>query len=278
MESKLLGELATTYQMDQREFIAAVKAQCFDKGACSDAQLLMLLSFAREYKLNPLAKECYAFVSGGKTNIGVQVDGWTNIANRNPDYDGQDMEFEYDKDGVVIAIRSKTYIKGRAHPVVYRAVMSEWYRDTPVWKSMPSHQLYVKARNMGIRFAFGIAAYDPDDLERIAAAQVVEAETKVFKEIVQVFPDAKPVAVKEAAVEVEVKEVATGGGAAVGESSPSPAPAAATLAEFLAAHDVPKRRLALALAKYGAEKPEDLTDEQQAAVLAVFQKSFQGGK
>lgn len=164
--------------MAPNEMVAAIKAQCFKGGAASDAQLLMLVSFAKEYGLNPIAKECYAFVSDGRTNIGVQSDGWSKIANREPSFDGQEMEYEKDTQGNTVAITSKTYVKGREHPIVYRAMMNEWRRNTDVWKQMPTHQLYLKARNQGIRFAFGIPAYDPDDMERIEAAGVIETTAR----------------------------------------------------------------------------------------------------
>lgn len=167
----LARDLAATYQVEPAELIATVKSTCFPNGAATDAQLMMMLSFARTYDLNPLARECYAFVSSGKMTVGVQVDGFSKIANRQENYDGQEMEYEKNDKGEVIAITSKTYVKGRRHPTTYRAEMSEWKRATDVWKQMPCHQLYVKARNQGIRFAFGIPAYDPDDIERIAASR-----------------------------------------------------------------------------------------------------------
>jgi hypothetical protein len=129
----------------------------------------MLMSFARQYDLNPLARECYAYINKktGLMQVGIQVDGWSKIANRDENFDGQEIEYHSNKDGVVTAMTTKTHVKGRTYPTVYRAEMKEWKRDTDVWQSMPIHQLYMKARDQGIRLAFGIAAYDPDDIERI---------------------------------------------------------------------------------------------------------------
>ena len=175
----LIDEMASVYQVTPEEFVATVKTQCFPSGAASNAQLMMLLSFAKTYDLNPLAKECYAFISGGRMSVGVQVDGWTKIKTRRPDFDGQEFIEEFDKDGKLIATKSITYVKGRSHPTTYRAVLAEWKRDTDVWKSMPGHQLFVKAHNQGVRFAFGIPAYDPDDIERIAARTVDTTATVI---------------------------------------------------------------------------------------------------
>jgi phage recombination protein Bet len=180
----LTESMADRFEVAPKELLDTVRAVCF-KGAASDAQLMMLLSFAKNYDLNPLAKECYAFVKEGRMSIGVQVDGWSKIANRQDNYDGQEIEYENDKDGKVVSITSRTYVKGRAKPTVYRAMMSEWNRKTDVWASMPTHQLYVKARNQGVRFAFGIPAYDPDDMERIEKSttqRAVETTATVVKD------------------------------------------------------------------------------------------------
>jgi hypothetical protein len=314
MESKALTELATTYQMEEKDFVSAVKAQCFKDGAASDTQLMMLLSFARQYSLNPLAKECYAFIGGGKVNIGVQSDGWSTIANRDPDYDGQEIEYEYGGDGKPVAIISRTYVKGRAHPTVYRAAMDEWQRETDIWKKMPSHQLYLKARNQGIRFALGVSAYDPDDIQRIEEAQAVTVKAEVVKEVTQVFPDAKMIEREESVrsglaraeleatdiwknpktrgrrkVDAEVVKgaevvvVENGGGGTVGDTPPPSAPAAAVvmklendLVAFIVEHDIQKKRVDLALAKYGAASIAELKPDEQMAILIVFQKSYQG--
>jgi hypothetical protein len=125
----LTESMADRFEVAPKELLDTVRAVCF-KGAASDAQLMMLLSFAKNYDLNPLAKECYAFVKEGRMSIGVQVDGWSKIANRQDNYDGQEIEYENDKDGKVVSITSRTYVKGRAKPTVYRAMMSEWNRKT----------------------------------------------------------------------------------------------------------------------------------------------------
>lgn len=323
MESKVLGELAVTYQMDEKDFLTAVKAQCFKDGVASDAQLMMLLSFARQYSLNPLAKECYAFVSGGKVNIGVQTDGWSTIANRDPSYDGQEIEYEFGDGAEPIAITSKTYVKGRAHPTVYRAAMAEWKRATDVWKQMPSHQLFLKARNQGIRFALGVSAYDPDDLERIAAPTIAVVATTVEPPAITnspqpATPEAETVihclhvgcsavaagefdtkvgkvhlCAEHAELHKKVKrrgrtaKVDGAGALSVGgetegvDKSGGGKPAAtedaadsSSLEAFLRAHDVPKKRLDLALAKYGAASIAELKPDEQTAILDVFRRSY----
>ncbi|MGA9884089.1 MAG: recombinase RecT [Candidatus Acidiferrales bacterium] len=354
MASELLAQVAGDYAMTVEDMTRAVKTQCF-KGAASDAQLLMLLSFAKQYGLNPLAKECYAFLgTDGRMSIGVQVDGWSAIANRQANYDGQEIEYEYDDKGALVAITSRTYVRGRTHPVVYRAVLREWLRKTDVWTAMPTHQLYVKARNEGIRFAFGVPAYDPDDIERIAGAGVVETTAVRVKldsaavvtdtgnaapasttdaeippsahhESLNDQPEASGTAGHPSTVEkpagcqmkgcvaepVETIELngstfwmcaihakgykprRPGRPRKAPDAPVTPAPAPTTPAEtqraaglevidphespletFIRVHDVPEKRVKLALAKYGAEKLADLDAAAADATLSVFKKSY----
>ena len=47
------------------------------------------------------------------------------------------------------------------------------------------------------------------------------------------------------------------------------------LETFIRAHDVPERRVGMALSKYGAVKVSDLTAEQAAAILGIFERSYQ---
>ena len=336
MASELLAQVAGDYAMTVEDMTRAVKTQCF-KGAASDAQLLMLLSFAKQYGLNPLAKECYAFLgTDGRMSIGVQVDGWSAIANRQANYDGQEIEYEYDDKGALVAITSRTYVRGRTHPVVYRAVLREWLRKTDVWTAMPTHQLYVKARNEGIRFAFGVPAYDPDDIERIAGAGVVETTAvRVKLDSVAVNTDTGSAAPSKAAsddaspplpahhesrddqpeasgtagqpscehewinsgVATEAPRCKYCGVAKpdwkprgrprkVESAAPTPAeaqraagletidPNESPLETFIRVHDVPEKRIKLALAKYGAEKLADLDPAAAEATLSVFKKSY----
>jgi hypothetical protein len=269
MQSKLFEALAAEFEMDVGEMIAAVKTQCFPNGQASDPQLLMLLSFTHEYGLNPLAREAYAFLQGGRMTIGVQVDGWTKIANRSPLYDGQEIQFEYSPDGELTAITSRTHIKGRTYPTVYRAAMKEWKRETSVWQSMPSHQLYVKARNEGIRFALGIPAYDPDDIDRMRNGMAMELpppapavefeQTETIADFVPPPREKVKVAVTNGmAPQPEVRSTAS-------ESE---------LASFIKDHSVPDKRVKLFLSKKGVTTLNELNLEAQAELLGVLRRSY----
>lgn len=291
--AELTKSLAERFEVTPQEMINTVKMQCFPGGACSDGQLMMLLSFAKQYDLNPLARECYAFVSkDGRMQVGIQVDGWTKVANRQETFDGQEMEYERSKDGELIAITSKTYVKNRKFPTIYRAVMKEWNRgkSSDVWKEMPEHQLFVKARNEGIRFAFGVSAYDPDDLERIAAAQgttiEVKAEpTKQIEKSEAAIADANDDATANPPEQADGAGTTAAASRERGASSNANAdeqprddapaqtdsPARARL-DALIAKKVTAARLNLLLGQAGVEKVEDLSNEQVANLIVRLEK------
>ena len=42
----------------------------------TDAELTIVSSVCAKYDLNPLVKECAAFISGGKLQMIVMIDGW----------------------------------------------------------------------------------------------------------------------------------------------------------------------------------------------------------
>ncbi len=293
----LTESLAERFEVAPEELIRIVKSTCFPEGAASDGQLMMLLSFAKTYDLNPLASECYAFIDKkGRMHVGVQVDGWSKIANRQENFDGQEIEYENDANGNVIAITSKTFVKGRAHPTIYRAVMKEWKRATDVWNSMPSHQLFIKARDEGIRFAFGVPAYDPDDEERFKTNQPAIETTATRVEDGKDIPPAAGATPSEAGPPPTAEPAGAGGepekpkrgrpravkltpdAAPAAAAAPADAPAAAAtpndLAAFIEAHKVPQARVNMALTKAGAERMDQLTPEQSAAILAQFVKSY----
>lgn len=298
-----MKSLSDRYEIAPEEVWNAVKEQCFEDGVASDGQMFMLLSFARQYDLNPLARECYAFISKktGRMHVAVAVDGWTKIANREPNFDGQDLIYENDGDGKLIAIKAVTYVKNRSHPTVYRAVLQEWYRDTEVWRGMPSHQLFIKAKSQGIRWALGISAYDPDDIERIRQSETIETggtpAVDADSRVLALTPSlASPAATTTVPPPAASSDDHSSNGAA---GQPSELPPAASLEEdlepeaenaprggkrgrkskrerldALIARHITAVRLNMILAARGVDRIEDLTDSQVAEFLRELETKF----
>ena len=54
----------------------------------SHEELMVFMSIANEYRLNPLTKEIYAFNNRGAIQPIVSIDGWLKVINTHPQFDG----------------------------------------------------------------------------------------------------------------------------------------------------------------------------------------------
>jgi phage recombination protein Bet len=174
----ILRTMANRYGMEPRAFETAVKATLgLDK--CSDGQFAAFLAVANEYGLNPLTREIFAFPnkSGGIQPI-VSIDGWLNLANSHPMFDGMDFEDVLDQQGCLAAITCRIHRKDRRHSISVTEYMGECKGNTQPWKQWPARMLRHKAAIQAIRYAFGFAGVmDPDEYDRMITvdAQVQKA-------------------------------------------------------------------------------------------------------
>lgn len=137
----------------------------------TNAELAIVTGVCATYGLNPLVKECAAFVSGGKLSVVVMVDGWYKLVNRRPEFDGVEFSDKLDDKGNLASITCRMFIKGRERPVCVTEYMSEC-KDTKssVWTKWPARMLRHKAYIQCARMAFGISeVIDDDEASRIAA-------------------------------------------------------------------------------------------------------------
>ena len=137
----------------------------------TNAELAIVTGVCATYGLNPLVKECAAFVSGGKLSVVVMVDGWYKLVNRRPEFDGVEFDDKFDDKGVLVSITCRMFIKGRERPVCVTEYMAEC-RDpkSSVWTKWPARMLRHKAYIQCARMAFGISeVIDDDEASRIAA-------------------------------------------------------------------------------------------------------------
>ena len=137
----------------------------------TNAELAIVTGVCATYGLNPLVKECAAFVSGGKLSVVVMVDGWYKMVNRRPEFDGVEFDDKFDDKGNLLSITCRMFIKGRERPVCVTEYMSEC-RDpkSSVWQKWPGRMLRHKAYIQCARMAFGISeVIDDDEASRIAA-------------------------------------------------------------------------------------------------------------
>ena len=139
----------------------------------SNAELAIVSGVCAKYDLNPMVKECAAFISGGKLQVVLMIDGWYRIVNRQPDFDGVEFDDHLDANGALTAITCRMYIKGRGRPVVVTEYLSECRQDrSDVWKKYPARMLRHKAYIQCARMTFGISEMvDSDEAERIKAGE-----------------------------------------------------------------------------------------------------------
>ena len=122
---------------------------------------------AREYKLNPILKEIYAFPSQNGVVPIVSIDGWIRIINSHPKYAG--CKFKYTgsvkEEGVGdLACTCVIYRTDRKEPIEVQEFYEECYRDTDPWNDMPRRMLRWKSLIQCARVAFGFAGiYDFDE-------------------------------------------------------------------------------------------------------------------
>lgn len=166
----LLDFMADKYGLKPQEFADTVRKTC-GLGTSSNEEFAAFLMVAREYSLNPLLREIYAFPKqgGGIVPI-VSIDGWVNLINSHKSLDGITFEMLHDEEGGLLACTCRIYRKDRAHPVEVTEYYDECKRETVPWK-MKHRMLRHKSLIQCARYAFGFSGiYDEDEGVVIAEA------------------------------------------------------------------------------------------------------------
>ena len=188
----LLDGMAAKYGLQPQEFAATVRATCGMPNASAE-EFAAFVSVCKEYGLNPLLREIYAFPKkGGGLIPVVSIDGWIHLINEHPMADG--FEFDvHEPSGELVAITCRMFRKDRSHPVEVTEYLSECIRPTDPWK-MRHRMLRHKALIQAARYAYGFSGiYDED-------------EARNFSEMKDVTPPAPPSPPKSRAIIEEKKD------------------------------------------------------------------------
>lgn len=142
--------------------------------ACKrNEEFQMACMVAREYRLNPILKEIYAFPSQNGVVPIISIDGWIRIINSHPKYAGCKFTYEGEITGDgegSLACTCEIYRTDRAKPIAVQEFYEECYRDTDPWNTMPRRMLRWKSLIQCARVAFGFAGiYDFDEGNDILA-------------------------------------------------------------------------------------------------------------
>ena len=151
--------------------IISAKAQHGSKA--TDAELAVVSGVCAKFGLNPLVREAHAFISGGKLQVMIGLDGWIKIMVRQDSYDGHEQVENFDDNGELISVTTKIYVKGRKYPTPHTEWMKEAFVPTsPAWKKYPFRMLAGKSLGQCIRKAFGISEIlDDDEAARITGSR-----------------------------------------------------------------------------------------------------------
>ena len=149
----------------------------------SQMDVFTFLVNCKQLNLNPLAKQIYGFVSKGKVVNIISIEGFTEIANRNPSYDGVDFEFgplvekeltysknDYfngQKNTKLVTVKRKVadwikciiYRNDRHHPVSVTTFFDESNTGTEPWATKPMQMLQNRAFANSVKKAFSINGY-----------------------------------------------------------------------------------------------------------------------
>lgn len=146
----------------------------------SPAEMLVVGSVCAKYQLNPLVKELIAFVSGGKLQVVVPIDGWYKMVNRQENYDGCEFQESFDDHGKIFSCTCKIFHKNRSHPSCATEYFAECAMEKDTWKKWPIRMLRHKAFIQAARMAFGFSeAIDPDEADRYPAERDVNPRPAV---------------------------------------------------------------------------------------------------
>lgn len=169
-DQSLIAAMAAQRKISPDVFLNTIRATCFPAGKASNEQLAAFLLVAERYGLDPFTKEIYAFPdkrSGGVIPI-VGIDGWLNLANSNPAFDGIEIEDLNDADGNLVAVTARVWRKDRTHPTSITESLSECKQGTEPWRQRPRRMLRHKAAIQAIRYAFGFSGLHDEEEAREA--------------------------------------------------------------------------------------------------------------
>ncbi|TPN90156.1 recombinase RecT, partial [Mesorhizobium sp. B1-1-5] len=105
----LIAVMAAQRNMDPEQFAKTVRATVMPANHTNE-QFAALMLVASKYDLDPILKEIYAFpAKGGGIVPIVSIDGWLNLMNSHPAFDGMETEFTDDEHGNPISCRCRIY-------------------------------------------------------------------------------------------------------------------------------------------------------------------------
>ena len=178
VSQELIRDVANIAGMSDANECAEVLANSIIPNNARPTEIITFLAIAKQYRLNPITKEIYAFANRGGVQPIVSIDGWLKIINSHPQFNGMEFSDHLAADGSLQSVTCRIFRKDRDHPVEVTEYMNECRRNTDPWKQWPSRMLRHKATIQAARYAFGFSGIvDQDEAERIAGGNTVPTHT-----------------------------------------------------------------------------------------------------
>jgi hypothetical protein len=178
-----ITNLALALNVSPSEMLDTFKSRIMPAGA-SDADLLITCAFCSKYELDPLAGDVYVIPgkdAAGRTKFTnyVSFHGWVKIINRQPTYDGIQLERITDESGRLYGIRCTIFRKDLSHPVSpLPALLKECNQGKGAWTTHPERMLEITAIRRAAKLAFGIDVAENVDAELDDASREVISAPK----------------------------------------------------------------------------------------------------
>lgn len=154
----------------------------------SHEEMMVFMSIANEYRLNPLSKEIYAFNNRGAIQPIVSIDGWLKIINGHPQFDGMEFDDRLDDNGHLVAITCRIFRKDRSRATEVTEYLKECAGTSEPWKKWPVRMLRHKATIQCARYAFGLSGIiDEDEADRYRATNL-EKDVTPEREVLGAYP------------------------------------------------------------------------------------------
>ena len=148
--------MAAEYQMDDEEFRKVIKNTVMPNPNVTNEHITAFLVLAKEYEMNPFSEQIHAFPHRNGIKLIVGYDGYIQVANRQPTYEGFELTEDFNDKDDLIRVGCQIFRSDRKHnPVIYE-YMTECKRSTDAWKQMPKRMLRNKAIMQSIRAAYGL--------------------------------------------------------------------------------------------------------------------------
>jgi len=167
--STALVKLAENTGVSTEEITEVVRSMIISSknqngATATNAEMAVVSGICSKYQLNPMMREAHAFISGGKLQVMIGIDGWLKILNRQEDFDGYEQFDNFNDKGELESVLTKIYVKGRKFPTPHTEYMDEAFQpNSAAWKKFRKRMLAGKSLGQCVRKAFGISEVIDDD-------------------------------------------------------------------------------------------------------------------